>query len=843
MSPTPVAVQVKIPTPRETMARERDSPAFDLRRMTFAMGGGQRSEVPLCFYWVDVVWGAGACAVRSACGVELKERFMQDLERDPLFRLNDIHDLTKAQVRERTMAKFATMVHYVTNERLDVFTKRMELIGLADPSFWTRFVTVFCLANALGQITDSRPLPVSYGVHYGLFLGAIRSGATPNQMSYWMQKGVLGLNGMVGCFGMTELAHVSRADLGRKDEGDGSNVAGLETTATFDEGPDEFVIHTPSVSATKWWIGGAAHSATHCAVFAQLIVKGVCYGTKTFIVPLRNPKTYALLPGIAIGDIGKKMGRDGIDNGWIQFTNVRVPRAYMLMKHTQVTRDGQVSEPPLAQLTYGALLQGRTAMVADAANVSKKALTIALRYAAVRRQFKVGSNEVSSRAGSSKLRTSGADDQAGNARQLETQLLDYPIHQRRLLPLLSQAVAMGFTSLRMTSLFESMTEQLESFGPDSDEAETKDVLEKLKETHATSAGLKAFCTWNALDCIERCRASLGGHGYSAYSGLPSMYNDQAVQCTWEGDNTILTLQSGRSLVASYADALRGATLPGGTSYLNSLPAILTASCPSDAATLELATLEQAWACVAANVVRKAHEAFEEARKGGLEREEALEQCSQQRFVAAKVHTAGYLFRMFHEALVELAKTEPPSNGVVSTLNDICRLYGCWAIEENAAHFLKYRFFSPEQMDFISAEVTRLCAELRKSAVLLTDSFNFSDHIVRLVMSSSRWEEETHRSTDSINSPLGCYDGDVYEKYFSRVRESNPFEPVHPYFDRIIKPLIEREPLELGDDADAMDLDDEIGEIQAERDEAGEQEAAEKTREAKRKLDRPEEEDD
>lgn len=49
-----------------------------------------------------------------------------------------------------------------------------------------------------------------------------------------------------------------------------------------------------------------------------------------------------------------------------QFTNVRVPRAYMLMKHTQVTRDGQVFKAPLAQLTYGALLQGRTAMVADA---------------------------------------------------------------------------------------------------------------------------------------------------------------------------------------------------------------------------------------------------------------------------------------------------------------------------------------------------------------------------------------------------------------------------------------------------------------------------------------------
>lgn len=186
---------------------------------------------------------------------------------------------------------------------------------------------------------------------------------------------------MIGCFAMTELAH-------------GSNVAGLETTATFDPETDEFVIHTPSVSATKWWIGGAAQSATHSAVFAQLVINGKRHGVKTFMVPLRNPSSFALLPGVAIGDIGKKMGRDGIDNGWIQFTNVRIPRAYMLMKHTQVTRDGVVHEPPLAQLTYGALLQGRTAMVADASNVSKKALTIALRYAAVRRQFKVGHKEV-----------------------------------------------------------------------------------------------------------------------------------------------------------------------------------------------------------------------------------------------------------------------------------------------------------------------------------------------------------------------------------------------------------------------------------------------------------------
>jgi acyl-CoA oxidase len=87
----------------------------------------------------------------------------------------------------------------------------------------------------------------------------------------------------------------------------------------------------------------------------------------------------------------------------------------------------------------------------------------------------------------------------------------------------------------MTSLYEAMTEELESLDGSTNPDELKETLAMLKETHATSAGLKAFCTWGALETIEKCRASLGGHGYSAYSGLPSMYADQAVQCTWEGD--------------------------------------------------------------------------------------------------------------------------------------------------------------------------------------------------------------------------------------------------------------------------------------------------------------------
>ena len=47
---------------------------------------------------------------------------------------------------------------------------------------------------------------------------------------------------MLGCYAQTELGH-------------GSNVAGLETTATYDEKTETFDIHSPTIKAAKFWPG------------------------------------------------------------------------------------------------------------------------------------------------------------------------------------------------------------------------------------------------------------------------------------------------------------------------------------------------------------------------------------------------------------------------------------------------------------------------------------------------------------------------------------------------------------------------------------------------------------
>ncbi len=103
--------------------------------------------------------------------------------------------------------------------------------------------------------------------------------------------------------------------------------------------------------------------ATHTVALCQLVIGDSVKGLHWFIVPLRDPETGRLLPGVTAGDIGAKMGRAGLDNGWIQFSSVRVPRTNMLMKWGQVTREGKYTPPPNQTVVYASLIGERLLVV------------------------------------------------------------------------------------------------------------------------------------------------------------------------------------------------------------------------------------------------------------------------------------------------------------------------------------------------------------------------------------------------------------------------------------------------------------------------------------------------
>lgn len=68
----------------------------------------------------------------------------------------------------------------------------------------------------------------------------------------------------------------------------------------------------------------------------------------------------------------------------------------------------------------------------------------------------------------------------------------------------------------------------------------------------------------------------------------------------------------------------------------------------------------------------------------------MEKCSQSRFVAAKVHTYGYMLAMFKEAIEEM---EDRDSKEVKVLETLCRLFGLWVIEEQQGYFLKCESFA------------------------------------------------------------------------------------------------------------------------------------------------------
>ena len=305
-----------------------------------------------------------------------------------------------------------------------------------------------------------------------------------------------------GCFAMTEIGH-------------GSNVNQAEVTATFDLLTKEFVINSPTPTSIKWWIGAAANSANRTVVFAQLIVGNTNHGVHVFAIKIRDDQ-HNPLPGVVIGDCGPKAGLAGIDNGFIIFQNFRVEYDSLLDRISSVTPDGKYkSSIKSKEKRFGIMLSGLTgarAGILGSTEVNmRNALTIAIRYSAVRKQFG-GHNE--------------------------SKLISYQLHKYRLMPYLSKCFAARMAYQLIIKLY----------------TECKDLIKtdpeglKVNEMHALLSVFKYLNGRYSQDCIQECREACGGHGYSAYAGFSRLRENNDIHLTWDGDNNVLIQQCSKFLL-------------------------------------------------------------------------------------------------------------------------------------------------------------------------------------------------------------------------------------------------------------------------------------------------------
>jgi acyl-CoA oxidase len=582
------------------------------------------------------------------------------LLQDPVFNQKTLRDknLHREQVLE--------WLQLIANQGFGALHFPMESFGKNDME---AFATVF---ETLGYYDLS--LTVKFGVQFGLFGGAVlHLGTEYHHKKYLKDIGTLALP---GCFAMTETGH-------------GSNVRDLETKATYDPKTDEIIIHSPTASAQKDYIGNAAAHGRMAVVFAQLIVADKNEGVHAILVPLRDEEGKSL-PGIEIEDCDYKLGLNGVDNGRIRFHEVRVPRANLLNRYGNIDENGKYSSPIESEgrrffTMLGTLVGGRVSVPRAGLSAAKTALTVAIRYALKRRQF-------------------------GEAGQPEMLIMDYPSHQRRLMPLLAKAYAFHFALENLT------TKYADAIGKD------------MQEVESLAAALKAQATWFASDAIQQCREACGGKGYLSETRFADLKADTDIFTTFEGDNTVLLQLVAKSLLQDFKKEM-GA---GGLFEILEFVAerFLTAAREKNpwairntneshllSAEFQLHALRYRERDLLVSVVGRLRKHI----GMGLASHHAFLRCQNHLLELAKAYSERVLMENFVAVIEksENAKLKP-------LLERICSLYALHTIEQHSGWFLEQDYMDGAKTKAIRKVVDKLCAQLRDDAEGLVAAFGIPD---------------------------------------------------------------------------------------------------------------------
>lgn len=578
-------------------------------------------------------------------------------------------------------------------------------------------------------------MQIKSGVQWGLFGAAILHLGTAEHHDKWLPD-VISLK-LPGAFAMTEIGH-------------GSDVASIGTTATYDPDTEEFVIHTPFAGAWKDYLGNAAIHGQAAVVFAQLITHNVNHGVHAFFVPIRTPDGH-MMPGVGSEDDGVKGGLNGIDNGRLHFTHVRVPRENLLNRYGNVEADGSYSSPIESPgrrffTMLGTLVQGRVSLDGAAVRAMQAALTIAIRYGSERRQFPGASGR-------------------------ETVLMDYGLHQRRLLPRLAQSYAMAFADERLLTVFD------EVFSGAADTPENREDLETL------AAAFKPLSTWAALDALQEAREACGGAGFMAKNRLTGLRADLDIYVTFEGDNNVLLQLVGKRLLTDYAAQFKradravlaraaanqlgdrasrfglrrvGQRLADLGQLARSIESMKAPESQHELLSDRVETMVAEVAMALRDATKDLPKSNPQAR--AFAEEHAFSAQQHKLIAAARAHAELLQWEAFTEGIEQVQDAE--SRRVLTWLRD---LFGFSLLESNAAWYLTQGRLSPQRAEAVTAYIDRLIKRIRPHALDLVDAFGLTPELLRAEIASGVEGQRQAEAQAYVDAERAAGNWPVHEK--------------------------------------------------------------------------------
>lgn len=351
----------------------------------------------------------------------------------------------------------------------------------------------------------------------------------------------------------------------------------------------------------------------------------------------------------------------------------------------------------------GTLVRGRVTVAGSGAQAARVALDMAVRYALQRRQFHA----------------------AGEER--EVLIMDYLVHQRRLLPYVAQSYALQFAQNELVAKLHDL-----------ETAAVRDP-EEQRELEAHAAGLKAIATWHTSAAIQECREACGGAGYLAENRLVGLRADSDVFTTFEGDNHVLLQLVAKHLLTGYNDDVKSMSPFEWVGF--------AANYAGDRVSRKTAAAQ-----IFQRFVDNRQDNDEEGSlfnrgtqaKMFSDREEYLLSSLVRRLQSrSKTMSAFDAFNSVQDHVMHLARAHVDrtvleafiagidgckDQAAREILELVCDLYALSVIEDDKAFFLEHRLLSTKRARAVNNAINERCRNLRPHAQTLVDAFAIPEQL-------------------------------------------------------------------------------------------------------------------
>ena len=337
----------------------------------------------------------------------------------------------------------------------------------------------------------------------------------------------------------------------------------------------------------------------------------------------------------------------------------------------------------------GALVVGRICVGQAGVNASKSALAIAIKYANKRRQF-------------------GANDS-----NTEMLLLDYPTHQRRLLPRLAKTYGYYLSISRLSDEYIRADET------------------QMRKIETKAAGLKSMATWHATDTIQECREACGGKGYLSENRFGALKGDSDIFTTFEGDNTVLLQLVARGLLTEFKQSFHDEGFTAVIRYLgdrisntiNEYNPIYRRRTSTDHL-LDRRFHLHAFRYREKKLLISLSQRMQDYLKKRIKPFDAFLKCQSHMIELAKAYIERLVLKDFDARINDLE-----NGNEKMALSKMCDLYALSVIEEHKGWYLESDYMDGSKTKAIRRMVTKLCAEIRSDALAYVDAFGIPDDLL------------------------------------------------------------------------------------------------------------------